>query len=273
MSGNELEFSGKRAVITGGTQGLGFEVAKLLATQGAELFLSYRSQEAKAAAAREELLALGAKRVVTGAFDLTEVSAIQGFWVAVAKFSPQIDIYIHNAAATAFKPLLQIEPHHIDKTFNLTVKSFVMALKALRGLMPAGGAIVTVSGMDTLRAVPLHGLLGSAKAALENLTAHAAHELGPFGIRVNGVNPGFFDSESTRKYLGPAVPLVHAAVSNQSPFQRLPELREIADVILFLASKRSSWICGQTLKVDGGADFSMSEINPAAAGASPKGRT
>jgi len=139
----------------------------------------------------------------------------------------------------------------------------------LRGLMPKGGAIVTVSGMDTLRAVPLHGLLGSAKAALENLTAHAAHELAPFGIRVNGVNPGFFDSESTRKYLGPAVPYVHAAAAKQSPFRRLPQLEEIANVILFLASSRSSWICGQTLKVDGGADFSVGEMIPEPPGARP----
>src|SRR5206468_1429832 len=104
--------------------------------------------------------------------------------------------------ATAFKDLLEIQAHHIDKTFNITVKSFILGMKRAVALMPRGGAVVTVSGMDTLKAVPRHGLLGAAKAALETLTGYYAHELASKKIRVNGVNPGFLATDSTRKYLG-----------------------------------------------------------------------
>ena len=264
MSTRGCEFAGKRVLITGGTQGLGLETARRFAEHGAELFLTYRSNHAVAQAAASALTQAGAARVETGAFDLTDPLEIEKLWLRVQEVFPTIDVYIHNAAATAFKPLLKMEAHHIDKTFNVTVKSFVLALSKIERLMPNGGTIVTISGMDTLKAVPYHGLLGAAKAALENLTQHAAHELAPKKIRVNGVNPGFFDTESTRKYLGPAYKQVHQSVAAQSPFHRLPALSEIAEAITFLASSRSSWICGQTLIVDGGADFSVGSMLPRA---------
>jgi enoyl-[acyl-carrier protein] reductase III len=132
--------------------------------------------------------------------------------------------------------------------------------------MPKGGAIITVSGMDTLRAVPLHGLLAAAKSALETLTFYAAQELAPRGIRVNGVNPGFLDTASTRKYLGPVAPAAHRQIARQAAENRLPELHEIAESIAFLASHRSSWVCGQTLIVDGGADRSIHGMLPETGG-------
>ncbi|MGK5088026.1 SDR family oxidoreductase [Bdellovibrionota bacterium FG-2] len=78
---------------------------------------------------------------------------------------------MHNAAATAFKNLLELKSHRIDKTLNMTIKGFILGVQRAVALMPQGGWVVTVSGMDTLKAVPRHGLLGGAKAALETLSA------------------------------------------------------------------------------------------------------
>ena len=111
--------------------------------------------------------------------------------------------------------------------------------------------------MDTLKAVPRHGLLGAAKSALETLTAYYAHELAGAKIRVNCVNPGFLRTDSTQKYLGPAFEATNSAFAALVPLKREPKLDEIAEVILFLASARSSWIVGQTINVDGGLDFAM----------------
>jgi enoyl-[acyl-carrier protein] reductase III len=247
----------RNVLITGGTKGLGLATARLLAREGAALFLSYRSDAAQAAAAAGELRALGASRCETIACDLSEEGAMDRLFDGVAAQTGRLDLYVHNAAATAFKDLVEIRSHHIDKTMNITVKGFILGVQRAVQLMPDGGAIVSVSGMDTLKAVPRHGLLGAAKAALETLTAYYAHELAAKRIRVNGVNPGFLRTDSTQKYLGPAFETVNQSFADLVPLKREPKLEEVAEVILFLASERASWIVGQTINVDGGLDFAM----------------
>jgi enoyl-[acyl-carrier protein] reductase III len=251
------EFNEKTILITGGTKGLGLATARAFATRGArKLLLTYRSDLVSASAARESILALGSDCVVIPA-DLSEEGASETLFTEVVKHTSQLDVYVHNAAATAFKNLLELKSHQIDKTLNITFKSFILNVQKIVPLMKEGGAIVTVSGMDTLRAVPKHGLLGAAKSSLETLTAYFAHELAPRKIRVNGVNPGFFETEGTRKYLGPAFDTVQRTLTASSPLQRTPTLQEFANVILFLSSAQASWVVGQTWVVDGGFDFSL----------------
>ncbi|MGK5088023.1 SDR family oxidoreductase [Bdellovibrionota bacterium FG-2] len=256
MTHSNLEFSGKTVLISGGTKGLGFSTACLFAKNGADVFLSYRSDEVRALHAAEEIRTLGARCELVNC-DLSEEGSVDQLFDQVAAKTPKLDIYVHNAAATAFKNLLELKSHHIDKTLNMTIKGFILGVQRAVALMPQGGWVVTVSGMDTLKAVPRHGLLGGAKAALETLTAYYAHELAPRKIRVNGVNPGYLDTESTRKYLGPTFETVKNFFAQQGPLKRTPSLDEVSEVILFLCSERSSWIVGQTLNVDGGLDFSM----------------
>lgn len=250
------EFVGKTALITGGTKGLGLATALLLAKEGANLILTYRSDEKAAQAVTRQIQQL---KVNCEAFacDLSEEGAVERLFDQLKGPDRKLDIYIHNAAATSFKDLLELEAHHIDKTFNITVKSFILSIKRVVPLMNPGGAIVTVSGMDTLRAVPRHGLLGAAKAALETLTAYYAHELASRGIKVNSVNPGFFGSSSTQKYLGPAFASVQAQFTSALPAQNPPEISDISNIILFLCSEKSKWMVGQTLYADGGFQFAL----------------
>jgi enoyl-[acyl-carrier protein] reductase III len=250
----------RKILITGGTKGLGLATAGLLAREGAELYLSYRSDQEGARAAEAGLLEAGAKKCITLPCDLAEEGSIDRLFDELEKHTGRLDVYIHNAAATAFKDLTEIRSHHIDKTLNITVKGFILGVQRATRLMPEGGAVVGVSGMDTLKAVPRHGLLGAAKAALETLTAYYAHELAARRIRVNCVNPGFLRTDSTQKYLGPAFEAVNRAFAGQVPLGREPRLEEIAEVILFLASERASWIVGQTIHVDGGLDFAMPKL-------------
>jgi enoyl-[acyl-carrier protein] reductase III len=251
------EFDGWRALITGGTKGLGFSLAKLLAERGAgQLYVAYRSDEERARTAAASLRALGAKAEAIRA-DLSEDGGAERMFDELARHTDGLELYVHNAAATAFKNLMDLRSHHVDKTMNITVKSFLLGAQRAAALMPRGGAILSVSGMDTLRAVPRHGLLGAAKSALETLTAYFAHELAPRGIRVNGVNPGFLETDSTRTYLGPMFQAVSQGFSGATPSGRAPTLEEVAEVLLFLASPRSSWVVGQTIRVDGGFQFAL----------------
>ncbi|MCC7442076.1 MAG: SDR family oxidoreductase [Bdellovibrionales bacterium] len=267
---NQGEFTGHWALITGGTKGLGLSTAELLAAQGCQLLLSYRSDTEGAEAAARELSKKFGVTVRTLACDQTENDATERLWTwAATESGGRLHHYVHNAAATAFKPLLEIQSHHIDKTFNLTLKSLILALPKMKELMKGGGTVVTVSGMDTLRAVPLHGLLGVAKSALETLTAYVSHELGNDGVRANCVNPGFLRTDSTKKYLGPMFEPVAKAFAAMTPSGEDARLEDIASVIVFLLSEKSRWLNGQVLNADGGADFALQvegKMNPLAKG-------
>lgn len=253
-------FKGKKALITGGTKGLGLEIARELARNGVDCFLGYRSDAEGAKKAVAEIEGFGVKAWAIEV-DLSESEGVTNLFSEVQKQTNELDIYIHNAAATAFKPLLEIKAHHVLKTMNLTVASFILGVQDfVKMTPPGGGAVVAVSGMDTLTVVPRHGLLGAAKAALEQLTTYYAHELAEKKIQVNAVNPGFLETESTQKYLGPAFDLVSKGHAAATPAKRPAELAEVARVVRFLCSEDSSWVVGQTITVDGGFNKSLTIV-------------
>ncbi len=243
------EFQKKKVLITGGTKGLGKATALEFAKLGAELFLGYRSDEDSALESQKEIENLGASVRLIKA-DLSEPQGINSLFDDIE----HLDVFIHNAAATAFKNLIDIQAHHIEKTFNISVTSFILGVQKAVSLMPKGGAIVSISGMDTEKIVKSHGLLAAAKAGLEQLSYYFAHELGDKGIRVNCVNPGFLETESTQKMLGPYFKKISEAYSESLPSQRPARLDEIANIIIFLCSEKSSWIDGQMIRADGGFD-------------------
>ena len=257
------EFENKWALITGGTKGLGLSMAKELAQKGANLILSYRRDKEGDNASQELLKNLGGKECYIIQEDLSEETAMESLFRKVKEITPHLNYYIHNAAATAFKNLLEIKAHHIDKTLNITVKGFIIGVQEALPLMEKnGGNILGISGMDTLRAVPKHGLLGAAKSALETLINYYAHELAPKGIRVNGINPGFFPTESTEIYLGPMFNHVVKGNNSLIPGKIEASSERVAKAGVLLLEERSHWIVGQTIKVDGGADFSIPLLSP-----------
>ena len=134
--------------------------------------------------------------------DLGEDEQVRAMVRRVGEELGRVDILIANAAATAFRPLLELKPHHLARTFNLSVGGFVAAVQESARLMNAGGRVVMISGIDSIRFTAGHGALGAAKAALESMVRDFAFELGPRGITVNGVNFALIDSDSSRLYMG-----------------------------------------------------------------------
>ena len=122
------------------------------------------------------------------------------------------------------------------------------------------GKIVAISGYDTHTYLPRHGVLGAAKSALETLVKYFAIELAPLGINVNAVNPGFLATTSTKIYMGELYEKIKQANAAMTPRGRVTSGKEIADVVMFLCSSESDWICGQTIRADGG----LSHIQPMA---------
>lgn len=247
-----MQFAGKVALVTGSSRGIGRAIALRLARDGADVVINYRRQTAAAEEVAAAIAALGRRTLVIQA-DLGEAPAVAQMFVRVRETFGVLDILVANAAATAFKPLLGMQEHHLDKTFAITIKAFVAAVQQAATLMQGRrGKIVTVSGIDAHRYVPLHGALAAAKGALEVLTAYLACELAPQGIIVNGVNPGFVDTDSAHVFGEEIYRLLEKNIATYTPMQRVGTPEDIAHVVAFLCSEEAAWICGQTLTVDGG---------------------
>ena len=248
-----MRFAERIALITGASRGIGRATAEHFAREGASVIVNYKRNR-EAAEATVDAITKSGGRAVAIAADLENGDAIGAMFAEVRQRFGGLDFLVANAAATAFRSLLDTKPHHLSRTFAITVAGFLRCVQEAVPLMDGrGGAIVAISGIDTLKTVPDHGALGAAKAAMEMMVRYFAAELAAKGIRVNGVNPGYVDTDSARFYAGADydrrareewIPSIPAA--------RLASPAEIASVIAFLCSNDASYVYGQTVVVDGG---------------------
>jgi enoyl-[acyl-carrier protein] reductase III len=246
-----FDLKGKAALITGGTRGLGKAIALMLGRNGVSVALNYRRDEDSAKRALAEVSAVAPRAVLLRA-DMEDDAQVRAMVAEAAKHLGHLDILIANAAATAFKPLLEVKPHNLQRTFNLSVGGFVAAVQEASKRMPDGGRIVMISGIDSVRALPLHGVLGAAKSALESMVRDFAFELGPRAITVNGINVGYIDTDSSRFYFGKDFEVLTERARTRSALGRLPTLEEIAAVVSMVCMPEASYLTGQTIMVDGG---------------------
>jgi len=239
------------ALVTGGSRGIGRAIVERLARDGADVAFIYRRDDAAAAEVEAGVRALG-RRCVALRADLGVPAELAAALDRLG--DAPVDILIANAAATAFKPLLEVKPHHLEKTYAITIGAFLQMVQRLAPRMSTGGRIVTISGMDTHRYVAGHGVLASAKAALEALTRYLAVELGPRGITVNCVNPGYVQTDSVDMYLGDEAGRREFLdeIAGATPLRALGTPDEVAALVAFLCSGDAAWMQGQVVYLDGG---------------------
>jgi len=245
------DFSGKVALVSGGTRGLGRAIALRLARGGATLALNYRRDEESAGRTLAEVRAAAPRSILVKA-DMESDPEVRAMVERVGEEFGRLDFLIVNAAATAFKPLLEVKPHNLARTFNLSVGGFVAAVQAASDFLGADGRVVIISGVDSVRYMPGHGVLGAAKAALESMVRDFAFELGPRGITVNGVNFGLVDSDSSRLYLGGDFDRASQAARSRSALGRLPQPDDLAAAVTLLLRPEAAFVTAQTIMVDGG---------------------
>ncbi|GAA1605322.1 SDR family oxidoreductase [Actinoplanes couchii] len=235
-----MTLTGKTALVTGGSRGIGRAVARRLAADGARVVFTY--QRAKDAA---ELLAaeIGATAVRCDQADLDTLPAI---------FEPVrdgLDILVNNAGIAVQQPIAELTAAEFDRVLTINTKFPLFALQAAIPLLPDGGRVVNISTLNTAVAGPGLALYCASKAALEQVTSVAARELGPRGITVNTVSPGATDTDMLRAVNTPQA-LERAA--GLTALGRLGQPSDVASVVAFLAGPDGAWITGQNLRATGG---------------------
>lgn len=250
----------KIALVTGGIKGTGKEIVKQFIQAGVHVVTNYRKDQETAEKFKKEM-STSKTQVDAVQADMGDVEQVNQLFDFIKEKYGHLNYFVANAAATAFKPLMDIKPHHIEKTFAITVTGFVVGCQRAAELMKGQkGKIVAISGYDTHTYLPRHGVLGAAKSALETLVKYFAIELAPLGISVNAVNPGFLATQSTQIYMGDFYEKIKKANEQITPVGKVTGGKEIADVVMFLCDDKSMWIVGQTIRADGG----LSHLQPMA---------
>lgn len=252
----QFDFRDKVVLITGSSRGIGRQLALRFAAAGADVVINYKARRDLAEEVAAEITSTG-RRALPIQADVEQPEDIQRMFTDVGEAFGGLDVLVANAAASAFKPVLELGPHHVDRTVGMIFRGYVLLAQAAARLMAprGGGKIVAVSGGDTLKYLQRHALLAAAKSAMEVMTRYLAVELAPRNIVANAVLPGPYDTDSARLYAASTGMEWDAFIRGwieATPYRRLGAVDDLASVILFLASPEASWIVGQCIAVDGG---------------------
>ena len=240
-----MNFEGKSVLVTGGSRGIGREIARRFAELGAaRVAIGYLRNDRAAEEAAAEIEALGAEVVlVRGNVSSGKVSE------QVVALGP-LDVLVHNAATGVARPALETEDKHFDWTMAANARALIALARAAVPSMPSGSSIVALSSLGSQRVLDNYVLVGASKAALESIVRHLAVELAPRGIRVNAVSAGVVETDALDAFPNREQMLSWSLA--RTPAGRLVEPGDVAGAVCFLCSPEAEMIRGQVVVVDGG---------------------
>jgi NAD(P)-dependent dehydrogenase (short-subunit alcohol dehydrogenase family) len=251
MKTPSFRLDGKRALVTGGSKGIGLAAAHALAQAGAQVIIVARNAPDLIAASADIMRSSGQNESQIGhaVLDVQDSRAVEAFFAAEQAF----DIVVNNAGTTRTRLIDEASDEDLDTVINLNVKAAFYVLRAAaRKLKAAGksGSLINMSSQMGHVGGPKRTLYCSSKFALEGMTKALAWELGPVNIRVNSICPTFIETELTATML--TDPSFKQYVTGNIAFGRLGRLEEIMGAVVFLASDASSLMTGSALMLDGG---------------------
>jgi 3-oxoacyl-[acyl-carrier protein] reductase len=245
------KLSGKVAVVTGASKGIGAAIAARLGAEGASVVVNYASDKAGAEKVVKNVQSKGSKAVAVQA-DVSKPDQVKKLFRETKNAFGSLDILVNNAGVYEFRPLEAIDGPHFRKHFDLNVFGLLMATQEAAGLIgDKGGSIINISSIASKTPPPGGSVYSATKAAVDVISRVLAQELGPRKIRVNTLAPGATDTEGVRTMNGESKDFENYAVS-RTPLGRMGTVDDITGAALFLASDDSAWITGEELLVGGG---------------------
>lgn len=239
---------GKVALVTGASRGMGREIAVNLALHGAKVVVNYARSPSKAEEVVNEIKQKGGEAIAIRA-DISQVAELEQLFQATLEAYGQIDILVNNAGIMITKPIASMTEEDFDKQFAINVRGTFFACQQAAKHMSENGRIINFSTSVTGQMFPTYSVYAGTKGAVEQFTRQLAKEFGRKGITINAVSPGPVNTELFT--VGKSAEEI-TNVGSMNSFGRLGEPEDISSVVLFLASKESQWVTGQTIRVNGG---------------------
>ena len=245
------KISGKVAVVTGASKGIGAGIAKQLAAEGAAVVVNYASSKSDADKVVDEITKKGGKAVAAQG-NVAKKAEVQKLFAAAEKAFGKIDILVNNAGVYQWDPLEAMTEDEFHREFNTNVLGLILATQeALKHFNSEGGSVINIGSLAISLTPPTAVVYNATKGAVDAVTRTLAKELGPKKIRVNSINPGVVTTEGTIAG-GFLEGDFRKNVEAQTPLGRIGQPEDIAPAAVFFASDDSKWITGETLLIAGG---------------------
>jgi 3-oxoacyl-[acyl-carrier protein] reductase len=245
------KLSGKVAVVTGASKGIGAGIALELAAQGASVVVNYASSKEGAEKVVAQITKAGGKAIAVGG-SVAKAAEIDKVFAETKKAFGKIDILVNNAGVYGFKPLELISEEDIEWMYGTNVKGLLLATKAVVAFFPPeGGSVINIGSVASDQTPPMSVVYSGTKGAVDVITRVLAKELGPKKIRVNAVNPGPVATEGF-KSAGVEGSDFEKQMVQSTPLGRVGNPEDIATVVAFLASDDARWVTGSLLQAAGG---------------------
>ena len=244
------KLTGKVAVVTGASKGIGAAIAKSLAAEGASVVVNYASSKDGADTVVAAITQAGGKAVAV-AGDVSNPADAEGIILTAIKSFGKLDILVNNSGIFEFAPIEAITPEHFHKQFNINVLGTLLVTQAAVKHLGEGGSIINIGSVVSRITPPASAVYSGTKGAIDAITGSLANELGAKKIRVNSINPGMVETEGAT-----AAGFIGSDFEKQSiastPLGRTGQPSDIAKVAVFLASDDSGWLTGEHLLASGG---------------------
>jgi len=246
--------TGKVALVTGGSRGIGRSIAIELASRGADVAINYFRNHKEAQNTQSDIEALGVRCVRVSAH-LGESVQIQKLFKTITSEFGHLEILINNAASGVQRLGMELEEKHWDWTMNINTKAPWLCTQAAVPLMKEGGRVVNISSLGASRVLPYYLSVGVSKAGLEAVTRYLAIELAPLGITVNAVSGGYVTTKALTHF--PNRDNMLDIARSKTPGDRLLTPEDMAKTVAFLCSEEAAMIRGQVIVVDGGMSLML----------------
>lgn len=244
------KLTGKVAVVTGASKGIGAAIAKALAAEGAAVVVNYASSQAGADAVVQAITAAGGRAIAVQG-DVSKAEQARGLIDAAVNEFGHLDVLVNNSGIYAFGAIEEIDEEHYRRMFDVNVLGVLFATQAAVKHFGDGGSVINISSVVTSLAPPASSVYTGTKGAVDAITSVLANELGPRKIRVNAILPGMVETEGTHTAGFIGSDFEREAVT-QTPLGRIGQPDDIAKVAVFLASDDAGWLTGERLTASGG---------------------